>query len=189
MELKATSKPGQNERDARASWSQAVREHRDAEKEELLAKYAAKQDSLEQKILAAKRRLERETAQYNQEKWGTLLNFGQTLLGALMGNKISSRSVTTGRSLGRAAQQRGDVVHADEVLEQLAAEKQELERESDREIHELGERFRVESLTLEPLDIPCRKGDIQVNMLAILWVPWELGGDGLATPLVDFPQA
>lgn len=187
-ELKQYSRLGETEMDARIAWSQAVRELRDESKEKLRSKYATKIKALDSKIRTARQRLEREKAQYDQQKWSTLLNFGQTVLGAIMGNRISSRSATTGRSLGRAAQQRTDVTHAGETLEELANEKAEMQHELEIEIQDLQSQISVESLELEPIEVPCRKGDLQVNYLGIVWIPCEIDSNGFATYLVDIPS-
>ncbi|GAB5405453.1 MAG: ATP-binding protein [Aureliella sp.] len=187
--LKRYSQLGESEMDARIAWSQAVRELRDEKKEKLRSKYATKMKSLESKIRTARQRLEREKAQYDQQKWSTLINFGQTVLGAIMGNRISSRSATTGRSLGRAAQQRTDVTHAGETLEELTNEKVELEFELQEEIRELQSEISIENLELEAIEVPCRKGDLQVNYLGIVWIPCEIDSNGFTSYLVDMPEA
>ncbi|MFK7737444.1 MAG: DUF87 domain-containing protein [Pirellulaceae bacterium] len=187
-ELDRFSEPGQDELEARMSWQQEVRELRDEEKEKLQAKYAKKLKSLESKIRTAEQRVEREKAQYDQQKWSSMLSIGQTVLGALLGNKISSRSATAGRSMGRAAQQRTDVVHAKETLGDLDREKQDLIDECEREVAELKDRFAIETLTLEPIQFPCRKGDLKVNSLSLVWIPWEIGSDGIAHPLVAIQE-
>lgn len=183
-ELKQYSQLGQDELDARLGWKQQVRELRDEKKEELRECFAKKIKSLESKTRTARQRLEREKAQYDNAKWSTVLNFGQTILGAIMGNKVSSRGATAGRSLGRAAQQRTDVTHAGDTLEDLQRQHQELSDECEREIMDLQETFRIESLTLEPLNFACRKGDLRVDYLGLVWVPWEIAPDGIANPLV-----
>ncbi len=173
LELKQFSRPGQDELEARVAWKQQIREFRDQEKEELQDKYAKKVDALESKIRTARQRLERERAQYDQQKWSSMLNIGQTVLGAFLGNKISRRTSTAGRSVGRTVQQRTDVVHAEETLEDLREEKEKLERECEQELHELHDRISVDAVTLKPFDIQCRKGDLQVNRFALVWIPFE----------------
>ncbi|MEM7475686.1 MAG: DUF87 domain-containing protein [Planctomycetota bacterium] len=187
-ELDQFSKPGQDEVDARAAWTQAARELRDEEVEKLREKYRKKVDAFEDKIRNAEQRVQREKAQYDQQKWSSMLSIGQTVLGALMGNKISSRGATAGRSVGRAAQQRTDVVHAKETLADLEHDRKELIEESEREIEELKDKYSVESLTLTPLDVPCRKGDLKVETCSLVWIPWEIDPDGIAYPLVDLPE-
>ena len=187
-ELDKFSEPGQDEIDARMAWKQEVRELRDEEKEELQRKYAKKVASLEDRIRSAQQRVEREKAQYDQSKWSSMLSIGQTVLGAFLGNKITSRGATAGRSVGRAAQQRQDVVHAKETLEDLERDKIALEHECEEEIRALQDKFSIESITLDPVKFPCRKGDLKVNVLCLVWIPWEIDADGIARPLVDLPK-
>lgn len=184
-ELKATSKPGQDELDARMAWQQQVRELRDREKEKLQSKFASKLETLKSKIRTAQKRVSREQAQYDQEKWKTALHVGQSVLGWFLGNKVTSRGATTGRSLGRVAQERTDVTLASETLEELEQQKIELQDECEREVKELQDKFNINALTLEPIDIPCRKGDIKVDLLALVWVPWQVDSTGTASPLVE----
>ncbi len=186
------SKPGQSETDARIDWMQKLRELRDAEKEKLRERYAKLTGSLDTKIRAAQQRLDREKSQYDSEKWNTALNLGQSILGALLGNKVLSsrnvsRSSTAARTLGKAAQQRSDVLQATETLDGLLLEKTQLEQQCEQEIQNLQDRMRPEALTLETLEIPCRKGDIKVDLLTLLWVPYAIDPQGIASPLVEMP--
>ncbi|MEM8735199.1 MAG: ATP-binding protein [Planctomycetota bacterium] len=186
-ELDRYSSPGQDELEARMAWKQEVRELRDEEKEELQAKYAKKVKSLEDKIRTAQQRVEREEAQYDQQKWSSVLSIGQTVLGALLGNKVSRKTATAGRSVGRAAQQRTDVVHAKQTLADLERDRRDLIDECEREVEELKDRFSIDSITLTPIEFPCRKGDLQIKSLSLIWLPWEIDQDGVAYPL--FPDA
>jgi hypothetical protein len=187
-ELGKISKPGEDEADARMAWSQEVREHRDLEKAKLQQKYADKIKSLETKIYAAQQKLEKQQAQYDKEKWSTLLNIGTTVLGRLLGNKVTaSRTVTAGRGAARAAEKRTGVGHASELLEVLLNEKAELEQQCEQEIEELKSRFSPEGLTLEPTEVACRKGDTKVDLLCLVWIPWQVNPSGFPSPLVDLP--
>ena len=192
-ELGETSKVGESEMDARIGWMQKAREIRDAEKSKLRDKYAKLQNALETKLRAAQQRVEREKADYDHEKWNTALSFGQSILGALLGNKIASRtnvtrSTAAAKKLGKAAQQRSDLQLATDSLDELLAQKYKLEEQCEAEVHELQDRFSVESLTLEPLVIPCRKTDINIDLLCLLWVPFAVDHQSIATPLVKLPD-
>lgn len=191
-ELNATSQPGQTEVEARIMWTQQVRELRDEEKNKLREKYAKLMSALETKIRAAQQRVEREKADYDNEKWNTALSFGQSILGALLGNKLASssnvtRSSAAARKLGKAAQQRSDMLQATETLDALLTEKAELEQQCETELQDLQDRLSVEGLTLEPLEIPCRKGDIKVDLPCLLWVPYAVDRQNIASPLVELP--
>ncbi len=188
VELKTISAPGQDELDARLGWELQLRERRDGEKEKLQAKYAKLQSALESKIRTAEQRLEREKAQYDQEKFKTAISLGQTVVGWLVGSKIGAKSATTGRGVGRAAQQRTDVTLATQTLSELEREKYDLVEQCERDIADLQTQFSVHNLTLEPLEIPCRKGDTRVTLLALLWIPCEIDSNGVQRPLVELQE-
>lgn len=185
-ELKRISEPGQDEVDVRVNWSQEIREQRDLEKTKLQQKYADKIKALETKIRAAEQKLEKQQAQYDKEKWNTILNIGTTVLGRLLGNKVTaSRTATTGRGAVRAAEKRTGVGQASESLEVLVAERTELEQQCEREIEEIKSKYSPEGLTLETIEVPCRKSDTKVDLLCLIWVPWQISKNGIATPLVE----
>ena len=96
QEFKATSKPGQDKLDARVAWQQQVRELRGREREKLQSKFAFKLETLKSKIRTARKRVGREQAQYDQEKWKTVLHVGQSVLGWFLGNKVTSRGAQLG---------------------------------------------------------------------------------------------
>jgi hypothetical protein len=187
--LKRTSSPGQSETDVRMAWSQELREIRDAEKTKLKQKYADKLKSLQTKILAAEQRLEKQKAQYDKEKWGALLSVGTTVLGRLLGNKITAAgTISSGRGAVRAAEKRTSVGHAEDSLEVLLADREALEQECQQEIDELQSQYSPEGLQLEPLELACRKSDTKIDLLCLIWIPWQVSSRGILTPLVDLPM-
>ncbi|MFO0922160.1 MAG: ATP-binding protein [Pirellulales bacterium] len=187
--LKKASNPGQTEADARIELAQAARELRDAQTEKLKTKYADKFKSLEKRILTAEHRLEKEREQSKQQNMQSMFQIGATVLGALLGNKIASKTTiskasTAARGLGRAAAERGDVARANESLEELMLDKQKLEDECQADIDEVSSQFSAENLTLEEIEVPLRKSDTRVQLLALVWVPWHVDEQGIATPLI-----
>jgi hypothetical protein len=192
-ELDITSAPGESETDARIGWTQKVREMRDEAKAKLSDKYTKLLAALENKIRTAQQRVEREKADYDNEKWNTALSFGTSILGALLGNKIASRTnvsrtSTAAKKLGKAAQERSDMQAAGTVLDSLLGEKHDLNTAFEQEVQELTDKYSIEGLTLESLEIPCRKGDIKVDLLCLLWIPHEVDSRGIANPLVRLPE-
>jgi hypothetical protein len=182
-ELKTVSAPGEDEYAARLSLEQRMREARDAQREKLQAKYAAMVHSLEAKIVAAQERVSREGGQFYE----SALNLGQTVLGMLIGNKRARTSATV-RGLGKAARQRSESQSAQESLRSLQDERQRLIHAAEADIEALSSRFNVHALTLMPLEVPCRKADLRIDLLALVWIPWAVGPDGQARmPLVQLP--
>ncbi|MGN6546870.1 MAG: ATP-binding protein [Aureliella sp.] len=184
-ELKAVSQPGQDELAARLALEQKLREARDAQKEKLQAKYADKVQALEGKIALAQQRVDREGAQF----YKSALDIGQTVLGMLIGNK-RSRASSTVRGLGRAAVQRSQSQSAQELLQSLQQERTELIHQAEADIEAIGNRFDIHAITLEPLDISCRKADLRIDLLAVAWIPWAIDeASGRDIPLIDLLAA
>ncbi|MFO1064177.1 MAG: ATP-binding protein [Pirellulales bacterium] len=185
-ELKAFSRPGQDELDARMAWTQQVRERRDAEVAKLRSKYETQLRAIESKIATAQQRVDREKAQYDEAKVKSILDIGTTVLGALLGNKRSSvlsRSSTSARTLGKAATQRSDVFSASETLDHLLLDRRDLVEKCEEEVRQLQSQFSVETLTLDACDIPCRKSDIRVDCVGLVWMPYARDNAGRLQPL------
>ena len=188
--LKQTSAPGVAEMDARIEFSHKAKELRDQAIDKLKIKFGDKIRSFQTRILASQQKLEREKEQANAKQMEGFFNIGTTILGALLGNKIASstnvtRAASAVKGMGKAAAQKGDVMRAQESYEELMAAKDELERECQDEIEIVTSQFSVENLALEAIDIPIRKADTKTKLLALVWVPWQVDGQGIAKPLID----
>lgn len=186
--LKAFAPPGLTDVEARLHFQQEAREARDLETEKLRLKYLKKMKSLEKKIRTAEERVQREEGQYDSAKMSSVLSFGASLLGAFMGNKLASRTnvskmSTAARGATRAAQQRGDVKRAEEALEQLRLDMDDLSARLEAEIEDLTAAYDLENLELEITVIPPRKSDLKINDPMIVWTPWQIDEHGEATPL------
>ena len=187
--LKQTSTPGVAEMDARIEFSHKAKELRDQAIDKLKIKFGDKIRSFQTRILASQQKLEREKEQANAKQMEGFFNIGTTILGALLGNKIASstnvtRAASAVKGMGKAAAQKGDVMRAQESYEELMAAKDELERECQDEIEIVTSQFSVENLALEAIDIPIRKADTKTKLLALVWVPWQVDGQGIAKPLI-----
>jgi hypothetical protein len=122
--------------------------------------------------------VEREKGQYNERKYQAAISFGATLLGALLGRKVTNagnvgRATTTARSAGRAAREKGDISRAEREVERQQMKLQELEENFEEEIEALRELPDPAALELEAIPIRPRKSDITVSRLALAWTPWE----------------
>ena len=87
----------------------------------------------------------------------------------------SSRSVVTSGS--RAYKQRRDVQLAEEKAERYAEAVAELEEELKEEIAELEEKFDPDKTELERISIQPYKKDIDVETVALLWLPHDERGE------------
>jgi hypothetical protein len=175
-ELKVSGEPGESEGDFKARMQLALRERRDADIEKMRKRYGTRLTSLEEQVRKAAARVEREQAQYGQQKMSTAISFGTTLLGALLGRRAMSagtmgRAATTMRGVGRAGKEKTDIQQAEEAL---AATKQRLEtmqQELENELQRIQDENHVDRMTIDTKSIRPRKSDITVTAFGLGWLP------------------
>jgi len=181
------SKPGEAERDFRIRLQTAAREKRDAVVGKARLDYAPRIARLEERIRAAEGVVEREKSQSTQQSLQTAVSIGATILGAFFGRKTISaasigRATTAVRGAGRVLKEREDVGRATENVQELAAQRDELQRTMDDEIARV--QAAIDPLTeqLERIAITPKKKDVAVSMTALAWVPCRRDGRGGSAP-------
>ncbi len=177
--LKLVSEAGENEVDFRVRLREAARDARDEQVEKLRNKYATRLARIDARIGKAEERVEREESQYSQQKMQTAISVGATVLDAFLGRKKLSRrsmgrATTAMRGAGRASRERDDIRRAAESVEVLRGQRAELEEEFARETETVRERFDVDGLEVETVAIAPRKADINIQRVALAWLPGDL---------------
>jgi hypothetical protein len=167
------SRPNETEADFRARLAQALREKRDREDDAIRKRYAPKFASLQERLRRAEEREARERGEYDQQKLGSAISIGATVLGALFGRKIAStgnigRAATAARSVGRASKEKGDVDRAAENVETVRQQIADLEKELQAEAETLPPPSA--SGPLEELRVAPRKSDLVVEQVALAWI-------------------
>jgi hypothetical protein len=189
-----TSKPGETDGEFRVRLRDALRESRDAEVEKLRAPFARQLATLRDRRERDEVRVEAEREQYSAKKTDTMISIGVSVVGALFGRKLASRTnvgraATAMRGLGRAADERGDVGRAEDRVEQTRAKQAELEQRMEEKIAAIQSRPGVDDIALEAVQVPARKGDLDVAPLVLVWTPWRVAADGSAQPAWAAPSA
>lgn len=184
--LKQTSQPGESEGDFRIRLTQAARELRDEQVAKLRTKYAPKLATAQEQLRKAQQRVEKEKAQATQQTFQAAISFGASILSAFTGRKLASsanvgRMATSARAASRVARERGDVGHAEEGVEALQQKLAALEAEFTAETNKLDQAAQADAIALEELNIKLKKSDIDVTRVALAWVPYRVGSDGVAT--------
>ena len=178
--LKMVSRAGESEGEFRARVVHALHQKRDAGLAKLKSRYAPKLKRLEERVRKAGARVARESDQYSAQKTQTVIAIGETLLGALFGRKLGSRTNVgrasrTARSATRASREREDVARAEKML-----------REEKRKLRELEEAFAAKASALRAdvdaahceLDevlLRFRKSDTTVGRFALAWRAQDQG--------------
>jgi hypothetical protein len=174
--LDLVSSPGESDAEFGARVRDAAREARDRAVTELREKYATKVERLRRKIETAEDRVEREAAQYEQQRNQGIVRLGTSVLGAFLGRKTLSRTnlnklSTTANTFGRAAKQKDDVERAEEKLSTLEEELASLDTELERELAAVREEWAPDAFETEVLEVAPRKSDISVRRVALAWIP------------------
>jgi hypothetical protein len=174
VSLKATSRPGEREKEFRIRMTELTREKRDLELEKLKQRFTPKVTKLRDRIDKAQEKVSREESQYQHQKLQTAISFGATLLGALTGRKLGSartvgRATTTARTAGRAAREREDIARAKKEVVRLKEKLAELEEEFEEKVDRLKELPAPSEIDLEEVSIRPRKSDISVDLMALAW--------------------
>ena len=175
--FRQTSNPGESERDFRIRLQLMAREARDNRIEALRGKYATKLASLQERLRRAEQTVQREQAQASQAKMDTAISVGGAILGAIFGRgKISAGAIskvgTAARGAGRAAQQQGDVTRANDSVQALQLQYADLEAALQQDIDALGATYDAQQDALEAIPIKAKSGDVHVQLVALVWVPF-----------------
>ncbi len=174
--FKEVSRPGESEREFRVRLAEAAREERDAQVEKLRKRFASKARTLEERVRRARQKVEKEKEQAKQQKLKTALSMGMTLLSAFTGRKrlsatTLSRAQSAMRGVGRSAGEAQDIEQAEDTVEALTLQLEELNHELEEEIQKVEDRFDPEAEELESRPVRPRKTDVEVRLLALGWRP------------------
>lgn len=181
------SEPEETERDFRIRMQQAAREKRDARIERLRQKYAPKTAALEDRLRRAGQTLEKEKSQAGQQKLQTAISFGAAILSALTGRKALSqstlgRTATTARGAGRMIKEAQDVARAEENIQALRKQLDDLKAQMEQEIAEAEAAVDPVSEELDKYELRPKKTDVSVSLVALAWFPYWRNDKGACVP-------
>jgi hypothetical protein len=184
-QLQAFSRADESEADFRIRLQTAAREHRDLETEKLKKRYEPKLASLADQKRRAEERVAREKSQYRQQQTNTFISFGASLLGALIGRKLTSstnvtRAASAMKGVGKSLEQRDDIGRAEDSVEGVEEKLAKLEGEFQEELARIEQMVAVDRLALEDVSVQPRKTDLAIGTVALLWTPWYVGSDQTA---------
>lgn len=173
--LKAFSEIGESEAEFRARLCQQAREARDAAVEKLRAATRKKLETLEGRLQTAEAGLARQKAESQSAKMQAGVSILGGLLGGLMGRK---RSATSALSKGTSAyKQHQDVAAAEDKVETVQQQMEELNRQLEAEIAILSQSYDPAALVLETESLKPTKTNVSVESVALLWLPYDTRGE------------
>ncbi len=174
--LKQVSRPGESELDFRLRLQQLAREQRDFQVDKLRRKYAAKTATLQQRLLRAQQRIEKENEQCREQKVQTAISVGATVLSALMGRKAISmgtlgRATSATRQASKIGREMADVERAREEMASVQQQLDDLNRALELEADQVAQSFDPQTEVFQQVIVRPLKAGILPQQIGILWIP------------------
>jgi hypothetical protein len=190
-DLGLSSRPGETEGEFRARAAHLARESRDQDVEAIRRKYASKLATLDDRIRAARAKVEREAGQVSESRWSTAASMGSAVLGILFGRKIMGGSTSAKASkamtgLGRTSREKADVARAEETVDALEQRRADLVAEIEGETRKVRDAADPARLGLAEVKIAPKKSEITVGSVVLAWTPWRVTKDGRAERAYSF---
>jgi hypothetical protein len=170
-----TSRAGEAEGAFKVRVQDALRATRDKAVDAVRQKYATRQAALEEKLRRAEAAKERESEQSTQQKLQAAVSIGATLVGALLGRKAISastlgRATTAARGMSRTMKESADVQRANESVEAVQKQVQELDEQARQETQTIAAEYERAPL-LEQVTLLPKRGQVSVQLIALGWDP------------------
>ncbi len=174
-ELGLSQKPGETERDFRIRLQQAARERRDAEVDKLEKQLETQLTRIEDKLQKEQRELAANEAEHGDRKREELVGIGETVLSWVLGRR-SMRGISSAASKRRMTSQVGmDIEESKEEIAELTKAKEELEAQLKEQIEQITLKWANLLDDLSSEELAPRRNDVQVEMLALGWLPsWRI---------------
>jgi len=174
--LKENSLPGEMEKEFRLRLHQIAREKRDEISDDLKNKYVPKHNGLLERLRKAEQAVEKQQDQAKKAKYQVAVSIGSTILGALSGKKLTqstiSRASSSMRSASRTIEESRDVNRAEETVDSIKKQLNDLETEFNNELAALDEKIDPQSEELDVFVVKPRKSDITTQLVSLIWIPF-----------------
>lgn len=138
---------------------------KETEIEKLQERYGKKEQVLLDRLSRAKARVEKESS----DSTSSMIETGIAVLGALFGKTSPSKIGTAVRKGSKVLKERGDISRAEERLNKIQTDIEDLEYELEDKIDALATNYDIENCEIEIVTIKPKKSDIDVEQCAIVW--------------------
>jgi hypothetical protein len=171
----------------RAAAQQAARERRDAEIDQVTAKYQSALDKLDERMRTRARRLDAEKQELAERKREELFTTGEAIL-SLLNRRTTYTLTRMSRASRYRKQSKSEISEAEQMLAELEAESERLQNEFQNIVREVNERWAKVATQVEEYAIQPFKKDISVDLFGIGWLPYwygSLNGQTLLLPALS----
>lgn len=166
---KLESKPYETLGDFKVRLQDILNEKKDIEIDKLKERYSRKEQTLQDRLNRALERVEKEQSDVSSKTTDTMISAGMAVLGALFGSRSTAKIGTTLSKGSRILKEKGDVDRANQRVQEVQEKLDDLLDELDEKIDRLDEKYDIDSCNIENFTIKPRRGDIQIDEIAIVW--------------------
>ncbi len=167
--FKIESKPGDSLGDFKVRLQDTLREAKESEIGKLKDSYEKKEHMLSDRIERAKERVSKEESDVTSKTTDTVISAGIAVLGAFFGRSNTSRIGTALNKGSRILKEKGDVGRAQEAVDAVQKEMDDLSVELEEKIDEIEKNHDIDRCEIETLIIKPKKSDITVEHIALVW--------------------
>jgi len=172
--LSLESEPGETLGDFKVRLGDHLREQKEEAVQKLEDKYRTKQERLEQKLIRAMTKVEKEQQDVRSKTTDSIISFGAAIVGAFFGRKALSatnisKAATGMRNVGRVSKEKSDVKRAEQAIVDVQTSLDELAVEIEDKIIDLGDKFELDNYEVETFSIKPRRSDVFDLRLALVW--------------------
>jgi len=163
--------PDMGQSDFLAQAQQVAREKRDAEIDQIAAKYEKIMDRLDDRLRRKSRELDSEKKELSARKREELFTQGESVLSLLKGRTTYTLSRTS-RAHRYTQQTHEDLRESEAVIAEIQQEMQQTEDQFQAELRAVNDKWaKIAAQTQEYTITPFKK-DIQIEMFGIGWIPF-----------------
>ncbi|MGH1601092.1 ATP-binding protein [Campylobacter majalis] len=142
--------------------------------DDLQIKYEREKSKLDDRLIKATTKLEKEQADMKASGISAVINIGMSLLGAIMGGKgltrtTASKVATSARSANRVLKERSDVKLSEQSVDNILAQIKQLQIDFESEILKLKEQYDIRNLAVDEIQILPKKTDIYDEKVILVW--------------------
>ncbi len=142
-----------------------LHEKKEIQIEKIQDKFLKKQQVIEDRLVRAQDKLEKEESDVSASKVDTALSFGVALLGSLLGRKkfslgTAGRAASGIRKAGRIMKEKNEVEQAGELINRLQEDLDQLNQELNDQVDQMTQKFSAENYPVETFNIKPRRSDV-----------------------------
>ena len=157
---------------------EAARQARDAEAQEIQARYETQARAARPtKLQREERELEEDQTEYDARKHEELLSGAETVVDLFTGHRMRRGISTASRKRRLTKQAKADIEESEDSIDELEDQIQELQDELKHEMEELTARWAALIDDVQEETVRPRRSDVRINLFGLAWLP-PLGGDG-----------